>query len=560
MTSEATPPTVSLKRRLVARPRLAGCALALVGAVASLGPSLLPRAAVVQGVLLGLDAAVFYGIGTAAAALLAAVRSRRGLPSMRTAAGWRVLAVLAPISLAFGLWRWVGQQDDQAQLVDGTAPGWGAIPVILVVGALVGALLLAIGRIVGHLVAGMDRRLGRRLPQWAAHAISGAVAAVGIFAVVSLFVVDPIKERVNTTFGTLDDTTAEGVEQPTVPEQSGGPGSLAPWDTLGLQGRTFAGGATSQEDLEATAAPDLPVVEPIRVYAGLRSADTPHARAELAVDELVRTGGLDRPVLIIATTTGTGWINPNATEALERLWNGNTAVVGQQYSYLPSWISFLVDADKASETGEALIDAVAERWRQLPESDRPRLIVFGESLGSLGSEAALVQGSASSSIAHIAATADGVLWVGPPDANPIHAQLTAEREPGSPVWRPEIAGGEVGFANGADELGQPDGLTIQYLQHASDPVVWWDWQTMWRRPEWLAEPRGADVPSSTRWVPFVTWSQTVADLAAGFSAGRGFGHNYDDAWTQAWLAVAPPPSAEPDRVAAIEAALADEPG
>jgi uncharacterized membrane protein len=329
------------------------------------------------------------------------------------------------------------------------------------------------------------------------------------------------------------------------------------WDDLGFQGRTFAGSATSTEALGATAADDLPVATPIRVYVGLRSADTPEDRAALAVEELERTGAFERPVLVIATTTGTGWINPRATEALERLWNGNTAVVGQQYSYLPSWISFLVDTEKAAETGEALIDAVAGRWAELPEDDRPLLVVFGESLGSLGSESALERASADASIDHVLATADRVLWVGPPDANPIREQLTAARQPGSPVWRPRVGEGAVGFATAVDELADPEGPRIQYVQHPSDPVVWWDWPTMWRRPEWLAETRGTDVPSTTRWVPFVTWTQTVADLAAGFSAGRGHGHNYDDAWTRAWVALVPPDDVRPERLAAIEAALAE---
>lgn len=551
---------MTLKGRLLGRPRLAGCALGLTAALASLGPSLLPRAAVVQGALLALDALVFYAIGTAAVTLLGAWRSRHGRPPLRTAPGWRVLGVLAPLALLVGLVRWLGQQQDQAAMVDATPPTWAAIPVILIVAAVVGAILLAVGRLIGHAVVAVDRRLARRVPQWAAHAIAGVGAVVLIAALTNRLVVQQVVDGTNASFGALDDTTEEGIEQPTASEQSGGPGSAVRWDDLGFQGRTFAGSATTPEELAATAAPGLPVAEPIRVYVGLRSASTADERAELAVRELDRTGAWDRPVVVIATTTGTGWINPRATESLERLWNGNTAIVGQQYSYLPSWISFLVDGEKASETGEALIRAVAGRWSELPEDDRPLLIVFGESLGSLGSESALVEGSAEASIAHVLDTADGVLWVGPPDANPIRAQLTAAREPGSPVWRPEIAGGEVGFATDVDELGQPDGLAIQYLQHASDPVVWWDWPTMWSRPAWLAEERGPDVPASTRWVPFVTWSQTVADLAAGFSAGRGHGHNYDDAWTRAWVAVAPPSDVDPERLAAIEATLADEPG
>lgn len=555
-TVEAPGPT-KLKARLLGRLRLGGCAAALVAVWASFGPSLLPRAPLVQGAITALNAAVFYGLGAAVASVVGAVRSRRGLPSLATSRAWRVLGVAGALLVAIGLIRWLGQQRDQAELVGAARPGLAALPIILVVAALLSALLLAIGRLVGHGVVAFDRRLGRRLPLWAAHTIAGVVAVVLIVSLTNRFVVHRVVDGANASFGALDDTTEEGIEPPEVAEQSGGPGSLVDWDTLGFQGRTFAGSATTRAELEATAGDDLPVAEPIRVYVGLQSADSPEERAALAVEELERTGAFDRPVLVIATTTGTGWINPRATESLERLWNGNTAIVGQQYSYLPSWISFLVDTEKAAETGEALIGAVAGRWAELPEDDRPLLVVFGESLGSLGSESALERGSADASIEHVLATADRVLWVGPPDANPIRAQLTAARDAGSPVWRPEVGDGEVGFATGVDELGEPASLEIQYLQHPSDPVVWWDWPTLWSRPEWLAEERGADVPDETRWVPFVTWSQTVADLAAGFSADRGHGHNYDDTWTRAWATLLPAPDVDPDRLAAIEATLAD---
>ena len=61
------------------------------------------------------------------------------------------------------------------------------------------------------------------------------------------------------------------------------------------------------------------------------------------LSELERTGAFDRKVLVIIPTTGTGWINPVAARALEMMYNGDTALVGSQYSYLPSWISFLGD-------------------------------------------------------------------------------------------------------------------------------------------------------------------------------------------------------------------------
>ena len=73
------------------------------------------------------------------------------------------------------------------------------------------------------------------------------------------------------------------------------------------------------EELEATAGPGDTVVQPIRAYVGLQTVDGVDERAALAVEELERTGAFDRSVLVIATVTGTGWINPVAAEALEHL-------------------------------------------------------------------------------------------------------------------------------------------------------------------------------------------------------------------------------------------------
>ena len=77
--------------------------------------------------------------------------------------------------------------------------------------------------------------------------------------------------------------------------------------------------------------------------------------------ELARTGAFDRKLLVIVPTTGTGWINPVAARSIETMYNGDTALVGLQYSYLPSWISFLGDREKSRESGRLLIDAVHDR-------------------------------------------------------------------------------------------------------------------------------------------------------------------------------------------------------
>jgi uncharacterized membrane protein len=99
-----------------------------------------------------------------------------------------------------------------------------------------------------------------------------------------------------------------------------------------------------------------------------------------------------------------------------------------QYSYLPSWISFAVDRSKVVDAASALITAVRERWAAMPATDRPKLLIFGESLGTYGTEKTF--GTAGAMVDG----ADGILLEGPMFANPIHRQLTADRAPGSPVW------------------------------------------------------------------------------------------------------------------------------
>jgi Alpha/beta-hydrolase family len=40
-------------------------------------------------------------------------------------------------------------------------------------------------------------------------------------------------------------------------------------------------------------------------------------RAELAVADLERAGGFDRAYLLVATTTGSGWLDPGAVDSFE---------------------------------------------------------------------------------------------------------------------------------------------------------------------------------------------------------------------------------------------------
>ena len=247
----------------------------------------------------------------------------------------------------------------------------------------------------------------------------------------------------------------------------------------------------------------------------------------------------------MTTTTGTGWVDPDAATALEQIHRGDTAIATIQYSFLPSWIAFLVDPTAAAPAGSVLFNAIYDRWIELPADDRPQLVVFGESLGSYGAEAAFAGFDAATSIANMVARTDGVLYTGPTEGNLIWSRLTEERDEGSPVWRPVFDGGEsLRVFNNASELVELDpdweAPRILYVHHPSDPVGSWSWDTIWSRPEWTEQPIGYDVPERVRWYPFITWVQEVADLMAGFSAPPDYGHDYSVDFVGAWAMLTQP--------------------
>ena len=278
----------------------------------------------------------------------------------------------------------------------------------------------------------------------------------------------------NVIFEALDQGTNPGIDQPTVATVSGSPSSLVGWETMGLWGRDFVAGVTSRDELLAYHPADAEVRDPIRVFVGMRTAETIEERVAIAVRELERAGGFERRIIAVWVPAGSGWMDPNAARALEQLHAGDTAIVATQYSYLPSFFSLVIDSSQAIEAGALLFDAVRERWSALPEQDRPRLIVFGASLGAGGAERPFVGTDAAASVANFASRADGALIVGSLGWNPIFRQLTEAREPDSPTWQPAYAGGEtVRFltGRGRPDLDTPWGPSrVLYLQHPTDPV------------------------------------------------------------------------------------------
>ncbi|MGZ4649687.1 MAG: alpha/beta hydrolase [Kineosporiaceae bacterium] len=535
------PPAGPVRRLGFLRYTLPGSWTALIFACLSFTPSLLPRSGIIQGLVCGITAAIGYGLGVWGASIWRAFADRDPRPQRPWA--WRAFllggGLLLVVFFALGQY-W---QHEIRALMGVTSVNVVLVVLSPLVAAVVFVLLVQLGRGLRALYRWLARQLRRWIGPRAANAVGWIVVAAVTYFVVSGVLLDGIVNAANETFSLRDTTTAEGVHPPSTELRSGGPGSLIPWDTLGWQGRTFTGVGPSASDIETLT--QRPAKEPIRAYAGLASADDSAASADLAVRELEHAGGFQRKNLLVVTTTGSGWVNAASADTFEYLSGGDSAIVAMQYSYLPSWLSYLVDQSKAREAGRDLFDAVYDRWSKLPHDARPRLFVGGESLGSFGAETAF------SGEYDLRNRTSGAVFAGPPNFNTLFTDFREHRDPGTPEIQPVYKdGGTVRFTNDAltsiPPQGQPwNGSRVLYLMHASDPIVWWSPRLVLNRPDWINES-GRDVLQGMFWMPFVTFWQVTADLTFAGGVPDGHGHAYKAEYVDAWNAVLQPQGATPD--------------
>ncbi|WP_374969974.1 alpha/beta hydrolase [Terrabacter sp. BE26] len=523
----------------------------------SLLPSLLPRAAVVQGVVSGVTVMIGYGLGAGAQA----VWHYLGIPSVPGRAHRFLVTLLVGLGLwaaVFTGWRQVGWQNEIRTLY-GMQPASPTVwPVIIIVTAALAVLVLVVARSLRLVFDTVFRWLGRRMPRRVAVVVGLALLLTLIWSLLTGVLVNGFFVVANNIFAPRDSLVAADMHRPLAPERSGSPQSLSRWELLGRQGRYFVGGGPTVAELNAASGGGAK--EPIRVYAGLKSADTVRARADLVLEELKRTGAFRRKVLVVATTTGTGFLDQNGTDPIEFLWNGDTAIARVQYSYLPSWISLLADQDAVRETSRVVFDTVHQYWATLPAGARPRLYLYGLSLGSLGVESIL------SSVNIINEPIDGALMSGPTFVNELHARLTAQRQPGSPAYLPIYEQGRtVRFTaeqDGLDRGSASWGPTrVVYLQHASDPIVFFSPSLAFSSPEWLANgERGPDVSPRMGWFPLVTMWQVLLDLPGAGNIPWGYGHLYSvTANLESWVGVTHPPGWTAARTATLAAVLEERP-
>ncbi|MBC7292368.1 MAG: alpha/beta-hydrolase family protein [Actinotalea sp.] len=333
---------------------------------------------------------------------------------------------------------------------------------------------------------------------------------------------------------------------------SGGPGSAVAWEGLTREARRHLSSVSSVPSIRDTMGGD--VREPIRIYVGLRSAPTLAGRVALAVAELERTGALDRSLLVLCSPTGAGYVQYAAAMAWEHLTRGDCASLTVQYASRPSLLS-LDRVRAAREQNRAVWTAVADLLSRRDPAHRPRVALFGESLGALTSQE-VVRHTGTRGLRDLGV--DRALWLG----TPVGSVWAREAADGA---RDDVVPGEVlrlTAASQVDALDPAVTAAARYvlLSHDDDAVALFGPETLYRRPACLGERRSAAVPPQAEWSTPITFLQAVMDLKNAMKPvpGRtGSGHDYrDDAVRAVALAFGLPCTDE--QLAAVTEAVAAE--
>ncbi|GAB3594381.1 hypothetical protein GCM10027446_18140 [Angustibacter peucedani] len=432
---------------------------AAVGLAMSLVPTLLPRPVLVQGIFSAVVLLQSYAIGTLVRSVVRAGSAGRRPAWWSQVRTWRVQVPLAVT--AFGV----------------VAAG------VLAGSARTGALLQRMGEAPLPLTSTL-------LAALLATGIGVAVLVLvrGVRALAGV-VLRSRRARVALLAPALALATTVAALPTALPAQAAGTSAVSDPSTWGGKGRQFLHGTPTAAQVSRVTG--RPAARPLRVYAGLDVATSPERRADLAVEELAREGGLRRAAVVVVVPTGSGWVDPAAVASAEYLYGGDVATLAVQYARTPSWVAYLRGTEGARETAAATLESLQRRVTALPSSERPQVLVFGESLGAL---AGLMS---QPDVDALRRRTDGGLWVGVPAQARDRARQLAD-DPRQAV-----------------------------LVHADDPVAAWSPRlAVERTPEW-----------HRTWMPVVTFWQAGADLVSAYWTPDGFGHRYSrelvDGWRQA---------------------------
>ncbi|MFP4553194.1 MAG: alpha/beta-hydrolase family protein [Actinomycetota bacterium] len=306
---------------------------------------------------------------------------------------------------------------------------------------------------------------------------------------------------------------------------SGGPNSVSPFEELGLQGRRFVTETMAPDEIDESLG-ESGAKHPIRVYVGVDSEPLySTGRSELALEEMERLGAFERKHLLLVSPTGTGWVDHTMVETAEILTRGDIATVCIQYGKAPSFLEIHGVALGRSQFRQ-LLWGVRQRLLGVPEADRPKVMVFGESLGAW---------SSSDVIMHLGIAGfdhygiESALWFGLPGL--ARWSRTGMREGRNPLT-PEGTVAAFDRFDQYSDLSEEErrALRAVVVDHNNDPISQMSLRLAVKRPAWLDGERRRNVPDAMRWHPLVTFIQVVADAMNAMVAVPGefksFGHDY----------------------------------
>jgi uncharacterized membrane protein len=231
--------------------------------------------------------------------------------------------------------------------------------------------------------------------------------------------------------------------------------------------------------------------------------------------ELRRTGAFDRAYLVIQAPAGSGYANATPIDVTEVLALGDCASVAIGYGVLPSFLS-LGKVAVGSHTQRLLFDAIHDELKF--REHKPRILLYGESLGAKVQEGAIPSGTPDLDYYGV----HGALWVGTPGgkvADEFHANVASES---FTVDRPEQI---------PDPMPSPR-PRVWFLEHDGDPVVRFRSELLTQRPAWLPldGTRGRNIPADMTWKPGITWAEGLVDtmFATRIKPGdfMSLGHDY----------------------------------
>jgi uncharacterized membrane protein len=306
---------------------------------------------------------------------------------------------------------------------------------------------------------------------------------------------------------------------------SGGPNSISPFEELGLQGRRFVTEVVPPDEIAETLG-ESDVAHPVRVYVGVESEPLyATGRSELALEEMDRLGVFDRKYLLLVSPTGTGWVDHTVVETAEILARGDIATVCIQYGKAPSFLE-VQGVSLGRAQFRQLLWGVRQRLIGVPDEDRPRVLVFGESLGAW---------SSSDVIMHLGIAGfdhygiENALWFGLPGL--AKWSRTGMREGRNPLT-PEGTVGAFDRFEQYEQLSEEHRASLRavVVDHDNDPISQMSLRLAVKRPPWLnGEPR-RNVPDGMRWQPILTFIQVLADAMNAMVTVPGefksFGHDY----------------------------------